>query len=173
MNSKFLKNWTFYDKIICIFVERMKSNMKKILFAAHDLGLGGIETALVALINYLADVKQENGYKYEITLVLEKKQGIFLKNLNSRIKIIEYTPNTNKIKCVRKLVNMCKRIRFASKYKNKFDFSAAYATYSLPASFVARTASKNSALWCHMDYVEQYQNDIEKVKEFFKEKKYK
>ena len=81
--------------------------MKKILFAAHDLGLGGIETALVALINYLADVKQENGYKYEITLVLEKKQGIFLKNLNSRIKIIEYTPNTNKIKCVRKLVNMC------------------------------------------------------------------
>ena len=89
MNSKFLKNWTFYDKIICIFVERMKSNMKKILFAAHDLGLGGIETALVALINYLADVKQENGYKYEITLVLEKKQGIFLKNLNSRIKIIQ------------------------------------------------------------------------------------
>lgn len=147
--------------------------MKKILFAAHDLGLGGIETALVALINYLADVKQENGYKYEITLVLEKKQGIFLKNLNSRIKIIEYTPNTNKIKCVRKLVNMCKRIRFASKYKNKFDFSAAYATYSLPASFVARTASKNSALWCHMDYVEQYHFDIEKVKEFFKEKKYK
>lgn len=147
--------------------------MKKILFAAHDLGLGGIETALVALINYLADIKQENGYKYEITLVLEKKQGIFLKNLNSRIKIIEYTPNTNKIKGVRKLANMCKRIRFASKYKNKFDFSAAYATYSLPASFVARTASKNSALWCHMDYVEQYQNDIEKVKEFFKEKKYK
>lgn len=147
--------------------------MKKILFAAHDLGLGGIETALVALINYLADIKQENGYKYEITLVLEKKQGIFLKNLNSRIKIIEYTPNTNKIKCVRKLVNMCKRIRFASKYKNKFDFSAAYATYSLPASFVARTASKNSALWCHMDYVEQYHFDIEKVKEFFKEKKYK
>ncbi len=147
--------------------------MKKILFASYDLGLGGIETALVALINYLSELKQENKYKYEITLVLEKKQGIFLKNLNKRIKIIEFTPSTNKIVFFRKLKNLCKKIMFIIKYKNKFEFSAAYATYSLPASFVARTASKNSALWCHMDYVEQYKNDIEKVKEFFKEKNYK
>lgn len=147
--------------------------MKKLLFAAHDLGLGGIETALVALVNYLSELKHGENYKYEITLVLEKKQGIFLKNLNKRIKIIEFTPNTNKIVFLRKLKNLYKKIMFIIKYKNKFDFSAAYATYSLPASFVARTASKNSALWCHMDYVEQYQNDIEKVKEFFKEKKYK
>ena len=45
--------------------------MKKILFAAYSLDLGGIETALVTLINYLAK-KQ-----YDITLVLEKKEGIF------------------------------------------------------------------------------------------------
>ena len=147
--------------------------MKKILFASYDLGLGGIETALVALINYLSELKQENKYKYEITLVLEKKQGIFLKNLNKRIKIIEFTPSTNKIVFFRKLKNLCKKIMFIIKYKNKFEFSAAYATYSLPASFVARTASKNSALWCHMDYVEQYQNDIEKVKEFLKKKNIK
>lgn len=147
--------------------------MKKILFASYDLGLGGIETALVSLINYLSELKQENQYKYEITLVLEKKQGIFLKNLNKRIKIVEFTPSTNKIVLFRKLKNLYKKIIFIIKYKNKFEFSAAYATYSLPASFVARTASKNSALWCHMDYVEQYQNDIKKVKEFFEEKKYK
>ena len=46
--------------------------MKKILFAAYSLDLGGIEIALVTLINYLAK-KQ-----YDITLVLEKKEGIFL-----------------------------------------------------------------------------------------------
>ena len=41
--------------------------MKKILFAAYSLDLGGIETALVTLINYLAKKK------YYITLLLEKK----------------------------------------------------------------------------------------------------
>ena len=49
--------------------------MKKILFAAYSLDLGGIETALVTLINYLAK-KQ-----YDITLVLEKKRrNIFRHN---------------------------------------------------------------------------------------------
>ena len=36
--------------------------MKKILFSAYSLGLGGIETALVALLKDLSK-------KYEITLV--------------------------------------------------------------------------------------------------------
>lgn len=147
--------------------------MKKILFAAHDLGLGGIETALVALVNYLSKLKQEENYKYEITLVLEKKQGIFLNQLNNRIKIIEFAPSTDKIVLFRKMKNLCKQLIFKIKYKNKFEFSAAYATYSLPASFVARVASKNSALWCHMDYLEQYQQNKESVREFFEEKKYK
>lgn len=147
--------------------------MKKILFAAHDLGLGGIETALVALVNYLSELKEEENYKYEITLVLEKKQGIFLKSLNNRIKIIEFTPCTDKIVFVRKMKNLFKQLLFKKKYKNKFDFSAAYATYSLPASFIARVASRNSALWCHMDYLEQYHQNKEKVREFFEEKKYK
>ena len=56
--------------------------MKKILFAAYSLDLGGIETALVTLINYLAK-KQ-----YDITLVLEKKEGIFLDTMDKNIKII-------------------------------------------------------------------------------------
>ena len=43
--------------------------MKKILFSAYSLNIGGIETALVNLINYLVD--QE---KYDITLALEKKE---------------------------------------------------------------------------------------------------
>ena len=43
--------------------------MKKLLFSAYSLDVGGIETALVTLLNELAK-KQ-----YEITLVLEKKTG--------------------------------------------------------------------------------------------------
>ena len=46
--------------------------MKKLLISAYSLDYGGIETALITLLEYLKD-------KYEITLVLEKKQGVFLK----------------------------------------------------------------------------------------------
>ena len=64
--------------------------MKKLLFSAYSLDVGGIETALVTLLNELAK-KQ-----YEITLVLEKKQGIFLEDIDNKINIIEYSPSNNK-----------------------------------------------------------------------------
>lgn len=139
--------------------------MKKILFAAHSLGLGGIETALITLLEEL--VKKD----YEITLVLEKKEGIFLDTLNPKIKVIEYTPNNNKIIPIRKFLNICKQLKFRIKYSNKFDFSAAYATYSLSSGFVARAASKNSALWVHLDYLTQNENNEEKTKAYYKKLK--
>lgn len=144
--------------------------MKKLLFAAVTLDVGGIETALVTLLNYLAEEKENDEYKYEITLVLEKKQGLFLDDINKRVNIIEYTPNNSIFMPLRKTINLFKQIFFKVKYKNKFDFSCAYATYSNPAAFVARTVSTNSVLWCHMDYLAQYKGNKEKVKEFFKEK---
>ena len=51
--------------------------MKKILFAAHDLDLGGIETALVTLANYLVEKN------YDVTIALEKKEGEFLQRLHA------------------------------------------------------------------------------------------
>ena len=103
--------------------------MKKLLFAAYSLDIGGIEKALVTLTNYLC----EKGY--EITIVLEKKQGIFLKEINPKINIIEYNPSNTKNVLKRKAINLLKRIKFIVKYKNKFDFSASFATYSLVSSF--------------------------------------
>ena len=84
---------------------------KKILFSAYTLDVGGIETALVNLLNNLIN-------KYDITLILEKKQGLFLDELNSKIKIIEYNPNQNKNPFIRKFINALKRIKFIIKYKN-------------------------------------------------------
>ena len=134
--------------------------MKKILFSAYSLDVGGIETALITL---LKNIDKE----YQITLGLEKKEGIFLNELPEDIKVITYKPNNFKIKIVRKILNFIKQQIFKIKYKNKFDFSACYATYSYSASFVARTASKNNALWVHNDYMSFYQNSVEKYKEFF------
>lgn len=133
--------------------------MKKILFTAYTLDIGGIETALVNLLNELVK-------KYDITLVLEKKQGIFLNELDSKIRVIEYKPNQNKNPLIRKSLNLIKRIKFILKYKNKFDFAASFATYSKMGSFCARTASRNNALWGHLNYIKLFQNK-EEMKIFF------
>ena len=139
--------------------------MKKLLFTAYTLDLGGIETALVTLLNELVN-------KYDVTLVLEKKQGIFLDELSSKVKIIEYTPSSSKNIIIRKMQNFIKQIKFVMKYKNKYDFSASFATYSGPGSFCARTASKNSALWAHTDYLTMFDNEKEEVIKFFEFVKY-
>lgn len=135
--------------------------MKKLLFAAYSLDIGGIEKALVTLVNYLCQKD------YEITIVLEKKQGVFLKEINPKINIIEYNPSETKNVLKRKTVNLLKRIKFIVKYKNKFDFSASYATYSLVSSFVSRVASKNNCLWVHTNYLTFFKEDIIKFRRFF------
>lgn len=138
--------------------------MKKILFSAYSLDVGGIETALITLLKNIHS-------DYEITLSLEKKEGIFLNDVPSNVKIITYKPNNFKLMPIRKICNYLKQQIFKIKYKNKFDFSACYATYSYSASFVARTASENNALWVHNDYMSFYENDIKKYKDFFEKVK--
>ena len=134
---------------------------KKLLFAAYSLDIGGIETALVSLLNELSK------YDYDITLVLEKKHGIFLKDVSDRVNIIEYTPSYCKAKITAKFINVIKRLNFMRKYKNKFDCAVSYATYSLSSSFIARTASQNNVLWVHSEYLDAFKNDEEEYKNFF------
>ena len=134
--------------------------MKKILFAAYSLDVGGIETALITLIRYLSD-------KYKITLVLEKKQGALLKDIPENVEIIEYKISNKKNVLFREIENFIKQIRFKLKHKNKFDFSASYATYSFPCAFIARCASKNTALWVHNNYMNFYNGDVNQYKNFF------
>lgn len=137
--------------------------MKNILLAAKNLKIGGIEKSLINLIDYL----KENGYT--ITLVLEEKRGRLIKQLSKDIKIIVYRPSSIEFVALRKLVNCIKQLRFRLKYGNKYDASISYATYSKPDSFVARISSKNSILWCHADYLELNNGNIQKTKEFFED----
>ena len=134
--------------------------MKKIFISAYSMDVGGIETALITLIKNIHS-------KYKITLALEKKEGIFLNQIPQDVKIITYKASDKKNTFIRKSCNCIKQILFKMKYKNKFDFSACYATYSFPCSFMARNASKNSALWVHNDYYTFYDKNEEKYREFF------
>lgn len=140
--------------------------MKKLLFAAYSLDIGGIEKALVTLTNYL----QKKGYG--VTIVLEKKQGTFLEELNSNIKVIEYKPDESKNILKRKIKNLWNRLKFIAKYKNKFDFSASFATYSISSSFISRTASKNTCLWGHADYLTLFENSETEMRKFFVKRNY-
>lgn len=134
--------------------------MKNILFSAYSMDFGGIETALITLLKYLAP-------KYNITLVLERKQGVFLEKVPDNVNIITYEASNNKNKIIRKISNCIRQLKFKQKYKNKFDFSACFATYSYPCSFVARTSSENSALWVHNNYMNFYNDDVKQYKYFF------
>ncbi len=141
--------------------------MKKILLSTRDFNIGGIEKALINLINYLLEKK------YDVTLVVEQKEGNLFEEINENINIIKYTPSNVKNILLRKILNLIKRCNFIIKYKNRFDTSISFATYSQSGSFVTRVASKNPILWCHADYLCLFNGDKSGVKSFFKKLHYK
>jgi len=135
---------------------------KKILITAYDLNIGGIEKALVNFLNSF-DAK-----KYDITLILEHKEGPLLNEVINNINIEEYrvSNSTNTIK--RKVNNRIKLIKWIAKNKEKYDFAISFATHSRPGALLALNASKNNALWVHLNYYESYNHNINKMNNFFK-----
>lgn len=138
--------------------------MKKVMFFCTSMQMGGMEKALVNLLNELVNC-------YDVTLVLECKSGVLLKHLNKKIKISEYRPSKYKNFLMRKADNGLKRLIWSIKNKNKYDFSCNYATYSLLGSRLAQIASKNSSLYVHNNYYDMYNFDEVKIKMFFESHK--
>lgn len=128
--------------------------MKKVIFFAKDLNVGGIEKSIVNLLNKLVDF-------YDITLVLEKDEGLYKKDLSKEVRIIVHKVSTLKFALLRKGINFTRRLLFTLKYKNKYDFSCAYTTYLYSAIKLSLITSKNNALYVHTDYKNLY-----KEKEF-------
>lgn len=132
--------------------------MKKIIFFARDLNIGGIEKSLVNLLNVLVDT-------YNVSLVLEKNEGQLKRDLSKKVNIIEYKVSALKFTPLRKLINYTRRKIFTKKYQNKYDFSCAYTTYLYSAIKLSLIASSNNALYVHSNYRQLYKKD--KFKEFF------
>lgn len=123
---------------------------KRLLFTANTLEMGGIETALVNLLNNI------NYEKYNVTVILEKKTGIFLKEINENVIVKELKVSNHKNKLFRKAINLSRKLMFSIFNYNAYDFSCCYATYSLSANKLARIASKNSSLYIHSNYRHTY-----------------
>ncbi len=134
---------------------------KKLLFTAYNLNIGGIETALVNLLNNI------NYDRYEVTLILEKKEGILLKDLNKNVNVKELKVSNFKISIIRKMINFIRKYKFSLFNKNKYDFSCCYATYSYSGNKIALIASNNSSLYVHSNYFDLYKGDTKKFKDFF------
>lgn len=139
---------------------------KDIAFFAKSLDIGGIERAI---INYVNNI---NYNKYNVTLFLEKKEGIYLNEINKNINIIEFNISESKNVFIRKLMNALKLIKFSIKYHNKFYFAANFATTVKSGAILSKRFSKNNAMWFHCDYW----NSKEEANNFLKyvrAKKYK
>lgn len=139
---------------------------KRILISSYNLDFGGIETSLINLL------KRFDYEKYDVTLVLEKREGAFLEEIPSNVKILEYSVSVSNNIFVRKLINMFKRIKWSIFNFKRFDASISYATYSKPCSFLARSASSNSILFVHGDYYLGFKKDEVRTREFFKSVKH-
>lgn len=134
----------------------------KIIFFSKDLRIGGMEKALVALLNELA----KKGY--DITLVLENKCGALSDVLNGKITVKEYHLFNFKIAIIRKILNFLHRLFWSLLNYNKYGFSCNFATYSVIGSKLANVASKNSVLYVHSNYSGFFEGDKTKTKDFFK-----
>lgn len=123
---------------------------KRLLFTAYSLDVGGIEKSLINLLNNI------NYDKYEVTLILEKKEGMFLDKLNENVILKELKVSSLNFIPFRKIVNFGRKLIFSLKNKNKYDFSCCYATYSYSANKLALIGSKNSSLYVHSNYRDLY-----------------
>ena len=123
------------------------------------MDIGGIEKALLTLVNKIDKTK------YNITIVLEKKEGIFLDKLDKNIKVIELRVSNNKNIFIRKFTNMFRKEIFRLFNNKKYDFSCCYATYSYSSNKVALIASNNRMIYIHNDYTHIYQE--KELNEFF------
>lgn len=149
---------------IILILELYPAKKKNILFTAVSFDMGGIETSLISLLNQF-DYK-----KYNITVVLERKEGILLPRVNKNVHLEEVEVSINSNIFIRKILNFLRKLNFTILNYNKFDSSSCYATYSYSCNKLAKIASQNTLFFIHSDYTLIYKNKDE-FYEFFNSRK--
>lgn len=139
---------------------------KKIAFFAANLDMGGIERAIINFVNMI------DKSKYEVTLFLEKKEGMYLHEVEKEVKIIDFNISRNKNIILRKILNALKLLYFSIRYHNKFYFSANFATSIKSGAILAKRFSKNNAIWFHGEYWNTHE-EAEKFLKYIRAERYK
>ena len=119
---------------------------KKIIFSMYNLDIGGIETALINIL------KNFDYDKYDVTLFLEKKEGIFINEIPNQVKIINYNLCDSKNIIFRKIKNRLNLIYNIIKFYKKYDCGICYASHRKVGSTLIPFISKKNILWIHGNY---------------------
>lgn len=136
---------------------------KKVLFCSYNLDVGGIEKSLVNLVNNLSN-------NFDVTILLEKKEGLFLNQLNKNIIVKEFKVFNNKNLILRKFLNMMNKLIFTIKNYHRYDCSFCYATYNLSSNILSRIASNNSVFMIHSNYYEYFNRNEKLFNDFYKKR---
>ncbi|MBO5138424.1 MAG: O-antigen ligase family protein [Bacilli bacterium] len=145
---------------VILIINLISINKKRLMFTAYDLGVGGIESALVNLLKFI------DYDKYNVDIYLEKKRGMKLNDLPDFVGVFEFKVSDNKNVLIRKMINVLRRMIFSIFNYHTYDFSCCYATYSLSGGKISRIASLNNSIYIHSNYKYVYKNDSECL-EFF------
>ncbi len=133
--------------ISAIIIYKLAKRPKKdLLFTSVSMDIGGIEKALLNLVNRI------DYDKYNVTIILENKKGIFLNQIIKKALVKELKVSDNNNKIIRKITNFKRKYIYKIlNYKN-YDFSCCYATYSYSSSKLVLLSSNNTAFYVHNDY---------------------
>ena len=140
--------------IACIIILYLdKRNKKDLLFTAVSMDIGGIEKALVNLVNRI------DKDKYNVEIILEEKKGSLLNKVNKDIVVRELRVSNNSNVVIRKSINLLRKFIFKIFNFNNYDFSCCYATYSLSGNKLALLGSTNNSIYVHSDYRKVYNDE--------------
>ena len=149
---------------IIIIISLNKNKKKDLLFASVNLKIGGIEKAQINLLNKI------DYEKYNVSLILEKKEGELLEKLNKNVNVKELKVSNHKNTIIRKITNLNRKLIFKIFNYQNYDFSCCYATYSYSCNKIAKIASSNNSFYVHSDYKYIYDNEKD-FREFFDSRK--
>ncbi len=136
-------------------------NKMKIVFFAYAMSIGGIEKTLLTLLNKL------DPERYDITLILQKKEGPLLDLLPNYVNVKEYKISNCKCVIFRKIWNRLKLLYWCNKYHHHYDVGISYCGYCIPSGILSRKLAKKSIIWIHSDYRIIFRHDEEAYKQYF------
>lgn len=127
---------------------------KDILFAITNLNGGGAEKVLVDILNNI------DFEKFNIDLLLLKKEGVYLEKLDSRINLIYDSKNINSIysKYIQKrFIKYFPKIFYKKLIKKIYDVEVSFLE-GLPTKVIANSNNKNSKkiAWVHIDLLKKH-----------------
>ncbi|WP_427042352.1 glycosyltransferase [Fusobacterium sp. SB021] len=148
--------------------------MKKILFLIYNLDGGGAEKVLLKILEKI------DKNKFKIDLFLIKKEGVYLKEFETKFKDITIrTPYDNLSK--NKLLNRIqyklkhKKVRkslknpeiFKEFIKEKYDTQIAFLE-GMSSIYLSKTECRNKIAWVHVDLEKHRTMTIDKEREIYK-----